>query len=178
MNEEQIEQMIQDAGKTAPRITPKTIDDNIASVHYFPAYEAVTAGLSTKASAACSITNLLPCTTMQESCATVSAFGAKAMTEQKATSLEIRCLDGVAICDVIEIPEGRQANVYLAPNGGASICAIFPGDSDNDSIEAALKEVLDSSKLEADKDITALVRGSLLAFTIPRPSIKAQRQPE
>ena len=37
MNEQQIDQMIQDAGKTAPRITPDAVDANIASVHYFTA---------------------------------------------------------------------------------------------------------------------------------------------
>ena len=51
MKEQQIEQMIQDKGKTAPRVTPDAVDDNIASVHYFTAYEAATAGLSTKAEA-------------------------------------------------------------------------------------------------------------------------------
>lgn len=43
MNEQQIEQMIQDAGKTAPRITPGAIDDNIAEVYYFRASQAVQA---------------------------------------------------------------------------------------------------------------------------------------
>lgn len=39
MNEQQIEQMILDAGKTAPRVTPDAVEANIASVHYFTAYE-------------------------------------------------------------------------------------------------------------------------------------------
>lgn len=37
MNDNQIEQMIQDKGKTAPRITPADIEANIASEHYFTA---------------------------------------------------------------------------------------------------------------------------------------------
>lgn len=48
MNEQQIEQMIQDAGKTAPRITPEAIDDNIASVHYFTAYGGAKYGRVTR----------------------------------------------------------------------------------------------------------------------------------
>lgn len=37
MSEQQIEQMIQDKGKTAPRVTPSDIEGNILSVHYFTA---------------------------------------------------------------------------------------------------------------------------------------------
>lgn len=39
MTEQGIEQDIQDAGKTAPRITPKHIDNVIRSEHYFTAYD-------------------------------------------------------------------------------------------------------------------------------------------
>ena len=41
MNDNQIEQMIQDKGKTAPRITPADIEANIASEHYFTADDGV-----------------------------------------------------------------------------------------------------------------------------------------
>ena len=37
MNDQTIEQHIQAAGKTAPRVTPADIDANIASEHYFTA---------------------------------------------------------------------------------------------------------------------------------------------
>ena len=36
-----IEQEIQDKGLTAPRVTPEDIEANIASEHYFTAYEGV-----------------------------------------------------------------------------------------------------------------------------------------
>lgn len=39
MTEQAIEQAIQAAGKTAPRITPQHIDDVIRSEHYFTAYD-------------------------------------------------------------------------------------------------------------------------------------------
>mgnify|MGYP003434600078 CR=1 FL=1 len=35
------EQLIQDKGLTAPRVTPQDIEDNIASVHYFTAEQGV-----------------------------------------------------------------------------------------------------------------------------------------
>ena len=98
------------------------------------------------------------------------------MTEQKATPLEIRCLDGAAICDVIETPEGQQVNVYLAPNGGASMYAIFPADTDLQAMVDAIRPVLDGEPLEPDADITGLVAGSVLAGTVPRPTFKVQRQ--
>lgn len=41
MNDNQIEQMIQDKGLTAPRITPADIEANIASEHYFTALDGV-----------------------------------------------------------------------------------------------------------------------------------------
>lgn len=41
MSEQQIEQMIQDKGKTAPRVTPDAVEANIASVHYFTAAHGV-----------------------------------------------------------------------------------------------------------------------------------------
>lgn len=49
MNEQQLEQLIQDKGKTVPRVTPGMVDDNIASVHYFTAKNGVIGaeGLST-----------------------------------------------------------------------------------------------------------------------------------
>lgn len=98
------------------------------------------------------------------------------MTEQskatKPTPLEIRCLDGVAVCDVIETPEGRQVNVYLAPNGGASLYAIFPSDTDMQGMAAGIRPVLDGNPLEPDTDITDLVAGSLLAFTVARPTFQ------
>lgn len=40
MSEKQVEQMIQDKGKTAPRVTPDAVEANIHSVHYFNAAEA------------------------------------------------------------------------------------------------------------------------------------------
>lgn len=39
MNDEQIEHEIQAKGLTAPRITPDDIEANIASEHYFTAYQ-------------------------------------------------------------------------------------------------------------------------------------------
>lgn len=41
MNEHQLEQLIQDKGKTAPRVTPGAVESNIASVHYFTAQSGV-----------------------------------------------------------------------------------------------------------------------------------------
>ena len=41
MNDNQIEQMIQDKGKTAPRITPADVEANIVSEHYFTADDGV-----------------------------------------------------------------------------------------------------------------------------------------
>ena len=41
MNDNQIEQMIQNKGKTAPRVTPADIEANIASEHYFTADDGV-----------------------------------------------------------------------------------------------------------------------------------------
>ena len=41
MNDNQIEQMIQDKGKTAPRITPTDVEANIVSEHYFTADDGV-----------------------------------------------------------------------------------------------------------------------------------------
>ena len=40
MNDKQIEQEIQDKGLTAPRVTLTDIENNIASEHYFSAYDA------------------------------------------------------------------------------------------------------------------------------------------
>ena len=42
MTDQSIEQDIQAAGKTAPRITPADIQQNIVSEHYFTAHEGVT----------------------------------------------------------------------------------------------------------------------------------------
>lgn len=44
-----IEQMIQDKGLNAPRVTPDAVEDNIASLHFFTAQEGVVgaAGLNT-----------------------------------------------------------------------------------------------------------------------------------
>ena len=41
MNEAQLEQLIQDKGLTAPRVTPADIEASIASEHYFTAGEGV-----------------------------------------------------------------------------------------------------------------------------------------
>ena len=41
MNDQQIEQQIQDKGKTAARVTPGDIEANIASEHYFTAQHGV-----------------------------------------------------------------------------------------------------------------------------------------
>ncbi len=41
MSEQQIEQMIQDKGKTAPRVTPDAVEANIAGTYYFTAQQGV-----------------------------------------------------------------------------------------------------------------------------------------
>lgn len=41
LNEDQLESMIQEKGLTAPKVTPEDVKNNIASVHYFTAAEAV-----------------------------------------------------------------------------------------------------------------------------------------
>ena len=41
MTNNQIEQMIQDKGLTAPRVTPEDLEANISSEHFFTAAEAV-----------------------------------------------------------------------------------------------------------------------------------------
>ncbi|MBE5529189.1 Gp49 family protein [Laribacter hongkongensis] len=46
MNPEGIEQAIQAAGKTAPRITPADIEANIASEHYFTAGDGFAGAIS------------------------------------------------------------------------------------------------------------------------------------
>lgn len=43
MNDQDIENEIQSKGLNAPRITPQDVQDNIASVHYFTAGEAIKA---------------------------------------------------------------------------------------------------------------------------------------
>ena len=42
MSDDQIEQMIQEKGLNAPRVTPQRINDVIASEHYFTAADGVT----------------------------------------------------------------------------------------------------------------------------------------
>ena len=44
MNDKEIEQQIQAKGLTAPRVTPGDIEGNIASEHYFNAYDAAISG--------------------------------------------------------------------------------------------------------------------------------------
>jgi len=44
MNDIQIEQEIQDKGLTAPRITPADVEENIASEHFFTAYDGAKYG--------------------------------------------------------------------------------------------------------------------------------------
>jgi hypothetical protein len=59
MNDQQIEQEIQAKGKTAPRVTPGDIEANIASEHYFTAWEGVH-GHSGNESARLPVTSPLP----------------------------------------------------------------------------------------------------------------------
>ena len=44
MDDKEIEQQIQAKGLTAPRVTPGDIEGNIASEHYFNAYDAAISG--------------------------------------------------------------------------------------------------------------------------------------
>lgn len=46
MTEQTIEQLIQAAGKTAPRVTPADIEANISTEHYFTAEEGVQGALA------------------------------------------------------------------------------------------------------------------------------------
>ena len=41
MDEQRIEQMIQDKGKTAPRVTPEAVEASIAGAYYFTAQQGV-----------------------------------------------------------------------------------------------------------------------------------------
>ena len=45
MNDQTIEQDIQAAGKTAPRVTPADIEANIVSEHYFTAADRIEGGI-------------------------------------------------------------------------------------------------------------------------------------
>lgn len=88
----------------------------------------------------------------------------------RKVTLEINTKHGPTVCDVVRTTEHKQANVYLAPNGGASVFALYPIDADNEEIEQSLMDVLNGEALEPDLDITEHVEGSILAGTIIRPT--------
>lgn len=88
----------------------------------------------------------------------------------RKVTLEINTKHGLTVCDVIRTNEFKQACVYLAPNGGASMFAIYPIDAENKDIEQSLLGVLNGEALEPDLDITDKVKGSILASTIVRPT--------
>lgn len=94
----------------------------------------------------------------------------------KVTELVIKVMGQAAVCDIVDTGEHRQANVYLPPNGGASMFALFDAGTTDDAIVAALLPVLKGNPLEQDLDITDAVDGSLLASTIARPVLKVQRK--
>ncbi|MFQ2755845.1 Gp49 family protein [Aeromonas caviae] len=48
MSDQQIEQMIQEKGLNAPRVTPQRIEDVIASEHYFTAGQGVSGEVSSR----------------------------------------------------------------------------------------------------------------------------------
>lgn len=96
-------------------------------------------------------------------------------TEANVTERIITVMGSAAVCDIVTTEQHKQANVYLPPNGGASMFAVFDVDTTDDSIVKALMPVLAGEPLEQDADITDLVDGCLLAGTIERPVLKVQR---
>lgn len=96
--------------------------------------------------------------------------------DPKVTELVIRVMGQAVVCDIVDIGEHRQANVYLPPSGGASFFALFDiGMSDAD-IEQALMPVLRGDPLDEDKEVTDLIEGSVFAGTIARPVVHLQRR--
>lgn len=93
----------------------------------------------------------------------------------KVTELVIKVMGQAAVCDIVNTEQHRQANVYLPPNGGAALFAMFDTGTDDETIRQALIPVLRGEPLEEDIDITDQVAGSLFAGTIARPMISLQR---
>lgn len=89
-------------------------------------------------------------------------------------TFEIPTDHGVAICEVIKTSQHQQANIYLAPNGGASLFALFPIDEEVSDIEKSLKPVLNGPSLISDLDITDEVEGCIVAGTVKRPTVDIQ----
>lgn len=97
-------------------------------------------------------------------------------TQSNVTEHVIPVMGSAAVCDIVTTEQHKQANVYLPPNGGASIFALFDAGTTDDAIVAALLPMLKGNPLEQDLDITDAVDGSLLAGTIERPVLKVQRK--
>lgn len=95
--------------------------------------------------------------------------------DPKVTELVIKVMGQAAVCDIVDTGEHRQANVYLPPNGGAALFAMFDTDTDDETIRQALIPVLRGEPLEEDIEITNQVAGSLFAGTIERPVISVHR---
>lgn len=97
-------------------------------------------------------------------------------TEANVTERIIPVMGSAAVCDIVTTEQHKQANVYVPPNGGAAIFALFDTDTTDDAIVAALLPALKGEPLEQDIEITSMVEGSLLAGTIERPVLKVQRK--
>ena len=96
----------------------------------------------------------------------------------KARQFNIKTALGDAIGDIVNIAAHRQVNIYLPPNGGAALFAVFPNYMDDDEIRASLVPVLEGPGLLPNQDITDQIADALAAGTAGIPAVSAVRQDE
>ena len=93
--------------------------------------------------------------------------------ELKTTPLEIKHNGTIAIGDIVDTDEYRQANIYLPANSGAAFFALCPLDASDVVIKEALRPVVEGEPLAKDIDLTDKVKGCLFAGTIERPKLSS-----
>lgn len=90
--------------------------------------------------------------------------------ELKTTPLEIKHNGAIALGDIIDTDEYRQANIYMPTNDGAAFFALFPLDMSSFEILEAMRPLVEGEPLKADMELTDKVKSCIYAGTIERPN--------
>lgn len=90
--------------------------------------------------------------------------------ELKTTPLEIKHNGAIALGDIVENDEYKQANIYMPTNSGAAFFALFPLEMSSFEILEAMRPLVEGDPLDKDIDLTDKVKGCFFAGTIERPN--------